>query len=93
MLFSSGRMPSANGTALEHGNGSCMNILLQNRGTLHYVQSNARWTTQAMQARVFDTGLEAIFFCFNHQILNMQILARFSDERMNFTVPVTDLRS
>jgi hypothetical protein len=69
-----------------------MNILLQDKRTLHYVEGNAGWTTHAMQARVFDTGLEAIFFCFNHQIINMQILARFSDERMNFTVPVTDLR-
>ncbi len=27
-----------------------------------------------------------------HHMANMQILGRFADERMNFSVPVTDLR-
>jgi hypothetical protein len=41
---------------------------------------------------VFGTGLEAITFCLNQQIANMQILGKFTDTRMDFTVGVTDLR-
>jgi hypothetical protein len=67
-----------------------MDILLQSKGTLHYVESHTRWTTHVEKAHIFATGLEAIFFCLNHQMVNMQILGRFTDERMNFTVPVTD---
>jgi len=69
-----------------------MNILLQNKRTLHYVEGTTGWTRHAEKARVFGTGLEAIFFCLNHDIANMQILGQFADERMNFTMPVTDLR-
>jgi hypothetical protein len=75
------------------GNDSYMNILLQNKRTLQFVEGRAGWTAKAEQARVFGTGLEAIFFCLNHDMANMQILGRFTDERMNFTVPVTDLRN
>ena len=70
-----------------------MTILLQNKRTLHYVKGTAEWTTHADKARVFGTGLEAIVFCLNHRVANMQILGNFADRRMNFTVPVTDLRS
>lgn len=44
-----------------------------------------------MTARCQRTG-EALFFCFNRRITNMQILGEFADARMNFTFPVTDLR-
>ena len=69
-----------------------MNILLQNKRTLSYVIGPSGWTTIRERARVFGTGLEALFFCFNHQMSNMQILGEFVDARMNFIFPVTDLR-
>jgi hypothetical protein len=69
-----------------------MNVLLQNKSTLNYVQSPSGWTTNHEKARVFETGLEALFFCFNRHVTNMQILGEFADTRMNFTFPVTDLR-
>jgi len=69
-----------------------MNLLLQNKRTLDYVKGLAGWTTKREKARVFETGLEALFFCFNRHITNMQILGEFADARMNFTFPVTDLR-
>jgi hypothetical protein len=50
------------------------------------------WTTKHEKAHVFETGLEALFFCFNRHIANMQILGEFANARMNFTFPVTDLR-
>jgi hypothetical protein len=70
-----------------------MTILLQNKKTLDYVQGPARWTTDVDQARVFDTGMEAMWFCLHHDIGDMQILGKFVDTRMDFTVPVTDVRA
>ena len=69
-----------------------VNILLQNKRTLNYVEGVSGWTTKRQKARVFGTGLEALFFCFNHDIANMQIVGDFGDARVNFAIPVTDLR-
>ena len=69
-----------------------MNILLQNKRTLSYVRGPSGWTAEHEKAHVFETGLEALFFCFNRHINNMQILGEFANARMNFTIPVTDLR-
>jgi hypothetical protein len=69
-----------------------MNILLQNKRTLKYVNGLSGWTMEREKARVFETGLEALFFCFNRHSTNMQILGEFVDARMNFTFPVSDLR-
>jgi hypothetical protein len=69
-----------------------MNIVLQNKRTLNYVQGASGWTAAPDKARMFGTGLEAIFFCLNHHMANMQLLGRFLDPRLNFSVPVTDLR-
>lgn len=69
-----------------------MNILLQNKTTLSYVEWGGGWTPSAESARVFQSGLEALFYCLNHHFIDMQILGEFGDERMNFTMPVTDCR-
>ena len=69
-----------------------MNILLQNIKTLTYVTDLSTRTMQREKANRFETGIEALFFCFNRQLKNMQILGEFVNPRMNFTIPVTDLR-
>ena len=69
-----------------------MNILLQNKQTLSYVKDFSTWTMAREKAHEFETGIEALFFCFNRHIKNMQILGEFVNSRMNFTMPVTDLR-
>jgi hypothetical protein len=69
-----------------------MNILLQNKKTLSFVKDPSTWTTQHEKARPFETGIEALFFCFNRHLKNMQILGEFANPRLNFTIPVTDLR-
>ena len=71
---------------------TAMNKLLQNKKTIAYVNDHSAWTTQREQAHHFGTGLEALFFCFNRRLKNMQILGDFYNSRMNFTLPVTDLR-
>lgn len=69
-----------------------MNILLQDRGTLKFLGATSGWTPNHAEARIFGTGLEAMFYCLNHHVADMQILGKFVDRRMDFTVPVTDLR-
>lgn len=69
-----------------------MDVLLQNKSTLNYVKGLSGWTTKRKEAHVFETGLDALFFCFNRHITNMQILGEFVDARMNFAFPVSDLR-
>ena len=69
-----------------------MNILLQNKKTFSYVTDLSTWSTQHEKAHLFGTGLDALFFCFNRQLKNMQILGEFVNPQMNFTIPVTDLR-
>jgi hypothetical protein len=69
-----------------------MNILLQNKKNFSYLTNRSTWTMRPEKAHLFDTGIEALFFCFNHHLKNMQILGQFVNQRMNFTIPVTDLR-
>lgn len=69
-----------------------MNILLQNRRTLNFLGATNGWTPDHSEARIFRSGLEAMSYCFNHDIADMQILGKFADHRMDFTVPVTDVR-
>ena len=71
---------------------TAMNILLQNRKTLTYVTDLPTGTMQHEKAHLFETGIEALFFCFNRHLKNMQILGEFANPRMNFTMPVTDLK-
>jgi hypothetical protein len=69
-----------------------MNILLQSKKTLSYITDLSTWTKQHEKAHLFETGIEALFFCFNRHLKNMQILGEFVNPRINFTIPVTDLR-
>ena len=70
-----------------------MNILLQNKKTLTYVTDLSTQTMQREEAQLFETGIQALFFCFNRHLKNMQILGEFLNPRMNFTIPVTDIRA
>jgi hypothetical protein len=68
-----------------------MNVLLQKISTLKYVKNQTEWTALRAEGRVFATGLEALYFCYNQGIKNMQIVGEFDGE-MTFNVPVTDRR-
>ncbi len=68
-----------------------MTVLLQNKSTLEYVKEKMGWTALRAEARVFATGLEALYFCYNRGIRNMQIVGE-CDGGMLFNVPVTDSR-
>ena len=68
-----------------------MYVLLQNKRTLEYVKENSQWTPIRTEARVFSTGLQALYHCYNQGIRNMQIIGE-CDGQMSFNVPVTDRR-
>ena len=71
-----------------------MNIVLQSKGSSAFIEDLAgAWTEQREDAHVFATGLEALVFCFKRRLNNMQIVATFVDARMNFSVPVADVRA
>jgi hypothetical protein len=69
-----------------------MNLVLKNKKTSQYIEEDGGWTSEHYEARVFGTGLEASLFCLEHDIYDMEIIGEFVDRRMNFTIPVTDLR-
>ena len=69
-----------------------VNILLQSKKTHSFVTDFSTWTMQHEQASHFETGIEALFFCLNNHLKNMQILGEFLNPKMNFSIPVTDLK-
>ena len=69
-----------------------MKILLQSKETRDYVNQGGGWTWKLGRARVFGTGLEAIMFCLDHGIFQIQMVCAFEDRAKNFTVSVTDSR-
>ena len=69
-----------------------MNILLQDTETLKFIGPKAGWTKKHDEARSFQRGVDALFFCYNAGIPNMVMLFEFTDRRMNFSFPVTDNR-
>jgi hypothetical protein len=68
-----------------------MNVLLQKKSTLEYLKNQTEWTALRGEARVFASGLDALYFCYNHGIRNMQIVGE-CDGGLSFNVPVTDRR-
>lgn len=67
-----------------------MNILLQDKATLKYVDNKGEWTDKHDLARNFASGYEALCFCASAGLRHAQMLCEFKDGRLNFAVPVTD---
>ena len=69
-----------------------MKLLLQQKDSLEFIESRgAALTVHRGRAHVFSNGLEAIRFCYERQMANMQILATYADARRNFIVPLANL--
>jgi hypothetical protein len=64
-------------------------ILLQSKTTRDFVNHGGGWTWKRRRARVFSAQSEAIRFCVDHGILEMQVVCVFPDVAKNFTVAVT----
>jgi len=71
-----------------------MNIVLQSKGSSAFIEDLAgAWTKERKHAHVFANGLEALVFCFQRRLNNMQMVATFLDSRINLSVPVADVRA
>jgi len=61
---------------------------------LEYIESRGgSWTVHQGRAHAFASVLEAVLFCLNQQLSNMQILVAYTDAMMNFNVPVAETRA
>lgn len=70
-----------------------MNIVLQNKSHRGFIADEiGSWTQSSEKARVFPNSLNALLFCFDHRLPNMEMLAMFQNSKLNFSVPVTDSR-
>ena len=69
-----------------------MSVLLQSVETSKYVEHEAGWTIRPEAARKFGGATDALFYCYQHHLKNMQILGRFEDSKKNFTIPLTGTR-
>jgi hypothetical protein len=67
-----------------------MSIRLQSLDTLKYVGASSSWTDMPEQARDFDGGTEALFYCYEHHLKHMRVLGQFDDPEENFTVRLPD---
>jgi hypothetical protein len=71
-----------------------MKIVLQNKSNLSFVETLAgAWTKDGERAFEFPNSLDALLYCFDRQIVDMQMVARFVDPTMNFSCSVSDTRT
>ena len=70
-----------------------MKIVLQNRSNLSYVENlGGAWTKDGALAFEFPSSLDALLYCFDREMVNMQMVARFVDPAINFSCSVSDAR-
>jgi len=68
-----------------------MNIVLQSQGHRGFIaDETGSWTESPDSARIFSSCLNALLFCSDRRLPNMQILAMFKNPELNFSMPVTD---
>lgn len=67
-----------------------MNIYLQNRDTKEYLDRKGEWTRKRENARAFETGHDALLLSCHAGLRNLQVLYVFEDERLNFTMVLSD---
>jgi hypothetical protein len=68
-----------------------MKIVLQNKFDLSYVENlRGAWTKDGELAFEFSSSLDALLYCFDRQMVDMQMVARFVDPAINFSCSVSD---
>jgi hypothetical protein len=68
-----------------------MKIVLQNKSNLSYVENlGGAWTKDGELAFEFSNSLDALLYCFDRQMVDMQMVARFVDPAINFSCSVSD---
>lgn len=71
-----------------------MKIVLQNKSNFSYIKNlTGAWTKDGELAFEFSSSLDALLYCFDQQMVDMQMVARFLDPAMNFSCSVSDART
>ena len=64
-----------------------MKVLIQNPMTLSYLAGDSKWTRRSEEAVDFSESRKAAAFCFEHRLLDMQIVLKFPDPRYDVQMP------
>ena len=63
-----------------------MMIVVQSRRTNAYLTSEAQWIRRMDAARKFSTSLEALRFCVQRELKNMDLLVCYPGAKLNLRV-------
>jgi len=56
-----------------------MKIMVQNRRTNAFLAEDAGWVKELNSARRFRTSLEALRFCFERRLENLDLVVRYAE--------------
>ena len=56
-------------------------------------ENGGAWTKYGELAFEFPSSLDALLYCFDRQMVDMQMVARFVDPAINFSCSVSDANS
>jgi len=65
-----------------------MKILVQDRQTDAFLTRDKRWVRQLDYARTFSTSLEALRFCVDTKLTNMDVLVCYPGTKSNLRLPL-----
>ena len=65
-----------------------MRILVQDRRTNQFLTRDAKWVKQVDYARPFGTSLEALRFCVERDLKNMDMLVCYPGQRDTLRLPL-----
>jgi hypothetical protein len=65
-----------------------MKILVQDRKTNAFLTADKRWVRQADHARSFTTSLDALRFCVQTNLTNMDVLVCYPGMKDNLRLPL-----
>ena len=65
-----------------------MRIVVQDRRTNAFLTQDSRWVRQFDYARSFATSLEALRFCADRNLTQMDLLICYSGARTNLRMPL-----
>jgi len=64
-----------------------MKVLIQNPLTLSYFENEQRWTHDPESALDFKDSRSAVRYCSEHDLLDMEIVLKFPQERYDVHMP------
>ena len=71
-----------------------MKVVIQDCVTKEFLNPENKWCSDPEEARVFGSSVEAIKFCLEHHLTEVQLFLQFADgdPRLDLVVPVRECR-